>query len=131
MSRKRILAVENNELVLSFLEAGLTAVGYEVDTASNGREALEKITGCRYDLIISDLHMPELDGLGLCQALEAHCSDALHRLLFVSNAEWIGEHADFLARTGVPTLTKPVALEELHQAVERMIRAPQPAEASR
>ena len=43
MAAKRILAVENNELVLSFLEDGLTTAGYDVDTATNGREDLEKI----------------------------------------------------------------------------------------
>ena len=43
MAIKRILAVENNALVLSFLEAGLTTAGYDVDTATNGREALEMI----------------------------------------------------------------------------------------
>ena len=41
MPGKRILAVENNEFVLSFLEAGLSTAGYDVDTASNGREAAQ------------------------------------------------------------------------------------------
>ena len=74
MTSKRILAVENNDLVLSFLEAGLTSVGYDVDTAHNGREALEKLDHVAYDLIITDVRMPELDGPGLCRALIARRS---------------------------------------------------------
>ena len=69
MAVKRVLAVENNELVLSFLEAGLATAGYDVDTATNGREALEKIERGAYDVIISDIRMPELDGLELCRTL--------------------------------------------------------------
>jgi two-component system alkaline phosphatase synthesis response regulator PhoP len=131
MGLKRVLAVENNELVLSFLEDGLTAAGYDVDTASNGREALEKIAGHPYDLVVSDLHMPELDGFGLCRALEVRQSDVLRRILLISNADWISEHEEFLARWGVPTLTKPVSLEELAQAVERMVHALEPAAVAR
>ena len=65
MTGKRILAVENNDLVRSFIEDGLVMAGYEVETATNGREALEKIHRTAYDLIISDLRMPEVDGAHL------------------------------------------------------------------
>jgi CheY-like chemotaxis protein len=118
---KRILAVENNDLVLSFLEAGLTTAGYDVDTASNGREALEKLDHAAYDLIISDMRMPELDGPGLCRALEERRSDALERFLLLSTPDSMEHHRTFLAETLVPILTKPVAFEDLRSAVERMI----------
>ena len=121
MAGKRILAVENNDLVLSFLEAGLMTAGYDVDTASNGREALDKLQHTAYDLIISDLRMPELDGPGLCRALEERRSDTLTRFIFLTTPDSSDAHDAFLARTGVPALTKPVALDDLHSIVERMI----------
>lgn len=121
MAAKRILAVENNDLVLSFLEAGLTNAGYDVDTARNGREALEKLDRVAYDLIISDVRMPELDGPGLCRALAAHRRDALARIIFIGTPDSMEDHRDFLAASGMPALTKPIALEELRAAVERMI----------
>jgi CheY-like chemotaxis protein len=81
---KRILAVENNDLVLSFLVDVLIADGYQVDTATNGREALEKIDRAPYDLIISDVRMPEVDGAELCRGLAARDAEAAARLVFLA-----------------------------------------------
>ena len=130
MAAKRILAVENNDLVLSFLEAGLTSAGYDVDTAHNGREALEKLDRAAYDLIISDVRMPELDGPGLCQALAARRSDLLTRIIFIATPDSMEDHRDFLADSGMPALIKPVALEDLRSAVARLIGSDAPAAGS-
>jgi CheY-like chemotaxis protein len=125
MGAKRILAVENNDLVLSFLEAGLVTAGYDVDTASNGREALEKIDRRAYDLIISDVNMPELDGLALCRALGERRSHDLRRLLLLTGSDAISDHRAFIAESGVRAVAKPVALADLQVIVERMIREPE------
>lgn len=127
MAVKRILAVENNELVLSFLEAGLVTAGYDVDTASNGREALEKIDSRTYDVIISDVRMPELDGLGLCRALGARGADALRRVVLLTEPESIIDHQAFLGESGVQALAKPVGLEHLRSVVGRMAEEELPA----
>jgi len=121
MPGKRILAVENNEFVLSFLEAGLSTAGYEVDTASNGREALEKIHDAVYDLIISDMRMPELDGPGLCRALAARGDDVRAHFIFLAAPDSLEDNRAFLAQCGVSALTKPVALEDLRSVVEQRI----------
>jgi DNA-binding response OmpR family regulator len=121
MTVKRILAVENNELVRSFLEDGLIMAGYRVDTASNGREALEKIERTVYDLIISDLRMPELDGAGLCRGLAARQADVLARLVFLASPDSLDDNQAFLACSRVPALAKPIELEDLHSMVERIL----------
>ena len=121
MTGKHILAVENNDLVRNFIEDGLLMAGYEVDTARNGREALEKIDHTTYDLIISDLRMPEVDGAGLLEGLLARDPDALARLVFLASPHSLDDQQAFLARTGVTVLTKPVDLEGLRSAVERML----------
>jgi CheY-like chemotaxis protein len=120
MRAKRILAVENNDLVLSFLVDVLIADGYQVDTATNGREALEKIDRAPYDLIISDVRMPEVDGAELCRGLAARDAEAAARLVFLASPDSLHDNETFLAGSGVPVLTKPVELEELHLLVERM-----------
>ena len=124
MEAKRILAVENNELVLDFLQTGLATAGYQVDTARNGREALEMIDGTDYDLIISDMLMPELDGAGLCRALLARQSDAVHRIVLLTGSDDISDGPAFEALPSVPTFAKPVGLEELRRLIERMTDAP-------
>ena len=124
MAVKRILAVENNALVLSFLEAGLTTAGYHVDTATNGREALDKIDRRDYDAIISDIRMPELDGLALCRELGQRQSGALRRLVLLTDIIAISDHQAYLDETGVRALAKPVDLEHLQSIVEDMVEGP-------
>jgi CheY-like chemotaxis protein len=123
MNTKRILAVENDELVRSFLEAGLATAGYEVDTACNGREALDKLDHAVYDLVISDARMPVLDGPGLCRALEARQSDALRRFIFLTTPDSREAHRAFLAASGAPALTKPICLDDLCTVVEKMLES--------
>ena len=121
MAVKRVLAVENNELVRSFIALSLGSVGYDVDTAANGREALVKIDREPYDVIISDVRMPEVDGLELCRELERRSGAARNRLVFLTNVDTVQEHGAFFAAAGALTLTKPVAVDDLCSTVEQLI----------
>ncbi|MBM3246867.1 MAG: response regulator [Candidatus Omnitrophica bacterium] len=60
---KNILVIDDEQLVIESLRRLLKKEGYDVTIALNGREALEKITQAEYDLVISDIRMPELDGI--------------------------------------------------------------------
>ena len=65
MQRKRqlrVLVAEDNPVSRAILERQLAELGLAVDTATNGREALEAITRSRYDAVFMDCHMPEMDG---------------------------------------------------------------------
>lgn len=66
---KRILVVDDERQIIRMLRASLQSSGYEVLTASNGIEGLEKFESGRPDLIITDLAMPEMNGLELTQAV--------------------------------------------------------------
>jgi putative two-component system response regulator len=76
----RVLVVDDNEIAVEMLHGTLTAAGYQVQCASNGRQAIEILRGdnaCR--LVISDWEMPEMDGLELCRAIR---SGALHSYIY-------------------------------------------------
>ena len=66
---KRILVVDDERQIIRMLRASLQSSGYEVLTASNGVEGLERFKSGRPDLIITDLAMPEMNGLELTQAV--------------------------------------------------------------
>ena len=66
---KRILVVDDERQIIRMLRASLQSSGYEVLTASNGIEGLERFESGRPDLIITDLAMPEMNGLELTQAV--------------------------------------------------------------
>ncbi len=68
MSRPRILLVDDSETVLMVLEAGL-AEHFDVETATDGWQGLERARQWRPDLVVTDSLMPGLDGYGLLQAL--------------------------------------------------------------
>src|SRR5713101_6382871 len=116
----RALVVEDELKVAQLVAEVLEAEGYEVDTAANGLLALEKIEEHDYDLVLSDLSMPELDGRGLYRELERRQPTLLSRLLFVSGATDQPEYRRFLAETAVPVLSKPFALVDLQQVIRRV-----------
>src|SRR5450759_2793818 len=66
----KIVVVDDNINDREILFGLLDAQGYEVSSASNGVEALEKIRKSKPDLVISDIMMPEMDGFGLCRELK-------------------------------------------------------------
>jgi len=66
---KKILVVDDSKAVRLMLEEGLLKEGYQVLTAENGKKALEVMGNVRPDLILSDVYMPEMNGLELCECL--------------------------------------------------------------
>ncbi|MBW1785769.1 MAG: response regulator [Deltaproteobacteria bacterium] len=62
---ENILLVEDNEINLEIMQSQLLSLGYQVDTAINGKEALIKYQEKTYDIILTDLEMPEMDGYAL------------------------------------------------------------------
>jgi CheY-like chemotaxis protein len=66
---KKILVVDDDELVLIALEELLKPCGYEVSTALNGQAALEKVGEEKFDLMMVDIIMPGIDGFELCRKI--------------------------------------------------------------
>ncbi len=119
---KRILVVEDEPLISGLLSDMLTADGHEVDEAPTGLVALEKIAGQSYDLIVSDLRMPELDGPGLYRALESKHEELLGKIVFVTGSALDPGNEEFLEQTRVPWLSKPFTIVELHKLTQRVLR---------
>src|SRR6266446_1246946 len=67
---RRLLLVEDSSTMRRMISTILKEEGYEIDTAVDGRDGLEKARAQRPELILTDFEMPELDGAGLCRALK-------------------------------------------------------------
>jgi putative two-component system response regulator len=66
---KHILLVDDNEINLEIMRNQLSALGYTMDSASNGRDALDKYETENYDLVLTDIDMPVMDGFGLAEEI--------------------------------------------------------------
>jgi len=72
----RVLVVEDERKISSYLKRGLEEQGYAVDTAFTGLEALDFADAAPYDVIILDILLPEMDGLTACREMRARQSHA-------------------------------------------------------
>src|SRR6185312_12197840 len=103
----RILVVDDEPFIVQLVADMLIEEGYDVDTAENGLVALEQIRQRSYDLILSDLRMPALDGVGLYREVEQGWPDLSRRMVFISGTLDQPEYQRFIAVSGVPILPKP------------------------
>ncbi|PYM41905.1 MAG: hypothetical protein DME16_24440 [Candidatus Rokuibacteriota bacterium] len=120
----RILVVDDDPLVIRLIIDTLIVEGYDVDSAENGAAALEKLRHAHFDLILSDLHMPRLDGVGLYRALAQGQDHPMTRIVFLTGSLGSSEQHRFLKETGLPLLRKPFSLAELQQIVRQALAAP-------
>ena len=116
---KTILVVDDEPAITRMLKNLLSADGHHVETAANGALALEKLRARPYDLILSDIKMPELDGPGLYREVERRHPEARHRIIFLTGDALGPQTKAFLEETGVPYLNKPVTVEEIRRMVQQ------------
>ncbi|MGH7389941.1 MAG: response regulator [Candidatus Rokuibacteriota bacterium] len=113
-----MLVVDDDRAITLVLAQILTADGLEVETAFDGLAALDKVATRPFDVIVSDLRMPRLDGLGLYQALVERNPSMAKRVIFMTG-DVIDREARVLLESGsVPMLAKPFDINELRRAVK-------------
>ena len=119
----RVLIVDDDRAITLVLAQILAADGLEVETAFDGMAALEKVAARSFDLILSDLRMPRLDGLGLYHALSERHPAMARRVIFMSG-DVLDREARFLVEhSGVPMLMKPFDIGELRRVVRASLAA--------
>jgi signal transduction histidine kinase/CheY-like chemotaxis protein len=119
--RRRILVVDDEENIRKLLSGILSMDGHAVDTANNGVQALERLSGTRYDLLITDIKMPEMDGQALYRRLREVDADLARRTVFITGDTVSPETRVFLQNVQNPCLSKPFRLRDIREAVERAL----------
>lgn len=123
VSSRRILVVEDEPLISGLMVEVLQADGHAVDVAASGIEALARLEERSYDLIVSDLRMPGLDGPGLYRELGRRRPNLLPRIMFVTGSALDPANQRFLEANKVPWLAKPFALVDFQELTRRMLTA--------
>jgi len=113
--RPLVLVVDDERDVLDALEAALLSQGWRVVTAVNGGEALDKALELRPDLVVTDLLMPVIDGIGLAKSLRADARTASTCIVLCSGVSEASVRGLFDGYDAF--LRKPYELEDLRRAV--------------
>ncbi|MDD9304959.1 MAG: response regulator transcription factor [Desulfobacter sp.] len=116
----RLLLVEDDEKIASFVEKGLRSAGFAVDHAQTGIEGLDMALGVDYDTLIVDIMLPEMDGFSLIEKLRAKGKNT--PIIVLSARGRVGDRIKGLEAGADDYLTKPFSFSELQARVQALIR---------
>jgi two-component system cell cycle response regulator CpdR len=117
----RILLAEDEEAMRTYLERALTNAGYQVSAVDRGTEAVPLLESGDFDLLLSDIVMPEMDGIELaqrCAEISPHT-----KVMFITGFAAVSLRAS-REQPAVKVLSKPFHLRDLVLEVERMFEEP-------
>ena len=123
MGARLILAVDEEAAVRQSLIDVLSLDGHEVDGAGDADGALLLLDQRRYDLVIADIRMAELDGPALLDALAERFGDDLPHIIFLTRVAFDPHYGSFLANQGAPVLTKPLKPGRVLELVGRVLES--------
>ena len=118
---KKILVVEDEPASLKILRRFLNHEGYETAGAKDGVEAMELLAQSRFDLVLSDVRMPRLDGVALAKHLLS--TVPITPILLMTGYD---PKIEAILRLGVPCLGKPLSLDQLLSQIQKVFGQRQP-----
>lgn len=116
----RVLVADDQEHMRELMVEALSADGHTVDAAEDGMAALKLLEQQSYDLVVSDLQMPQVDGPKLYQEVKRLKADAAPRFVFITGEDEAPGYGRFLADSKLPVVTKPFKLKEFRQLLTTM-----------
>lgn len=126
----RVLVVDDEPEIAELMREMLEGAGYEVASAESGAVALALLDEARFDAVVSDLHMPDVDGAALWREVRRLRPALARRMLFVTGDTLSPSARQFLDSTRCPSLNKPFSkaelLGQLHALLEEAAPPPAP-----
>lgn len=118
MTLKNILIVDDEPHVLRVLKLSLEREGYAVEVCATGREALQRVDDNYPDVLITDIHMPHMDGRELCQAIQQQIPKRKFAIYILTSRTEI-EHRDWSRNIdNLLFMEKPVSIRDLVDRLE-------------
>jgi two-component system, OmpR family, response regulator MprA len=129
MDRVNVLVVDDDATVRDSIDRALRVNGYEVALAGDGCEALDRMARTRFDAVILDVLMPELDGLSVCRSLRGGGNSV--PILMLTARDAVPDRVTGLEAGADDYLVKPFALEELLARLRALLRRTIPSAGDR
>jgi signal transduction histidine kinase/CheY-like chemotaxis protein len=117
----RVLIVDDEEDVAELIAEILNKDGFSVQTAASGAEALKHLKSISYDIVLSDVNMPEMNGAALFQVLSTDYPDLVERIGFITGDTMGAASQKMLRDSGRPFMEKPVTPSELRRLVQELL----------
>ncbi len=118
---QRVLVIDDEQGIVHAITAVLATAGYQVDGTNQGQTALARLATNQYELIISDLMMPDMSGIELHQEISSRFPHMRDRFLFITGDTISSTSHHFLQKSGAPYLNKPFDAQELLHKVQQQI----------
>jgi two-component system NtrC family sensor kinase len=129
-SRRSILIVDDEAEIRETLAEILGGARNRVVTAGSGREALERMSAEHYDVILTDIRMPDLDGRALYQEIEQRWPGLGQRVVFVTGDTLASTLREFVSECGRPVIEKPFLPGEVRRVVDELATSSKAAPAN-
>jgi CheY-like chemotaxis protein/anti-sigma regulatory factor (Ser/Thr protein kinase) len=120
-AQRTVLVVDDEPNVLALLKMLVTRNGFEVVTATNGQQALECIAARSYDLILSDMRMPGMDGRKFFETVKKQNPALSHRIVFVTGDTVSADTQAFFEETGNRWLSKPFKIAQVADTLNEVL----------
>jgi response regulator RpfG family c-di-GMP phosphodiesterase len=119
VERPRCLVVDDEAPLRRVLTKVMKTDGFVVHEAENGKRAIEALTHFPAALILTDLHMPELDGIGLLRHCRTHCPDSA--VVMITAVSDVRTAVECLGQGAMDYLTKPFHVDEIRARVKQVL----------
>ncbi len=120
---KRILLVDDEPMIIRVMSLALKKHGYQVDSAMDGQDALEKIAERCPDVLITDIEMPRMTGQQLCQRIQETMPDRKFPI-FIATSLTAFEHREWSRHIhNLVFLEKPISVRKLRSAISKALDA--------
>lgn len=118
---KKILVVDDSAVIRQVEESVLAKAGYEAVCATGGREAMAKLETATFNLILTDLNMPDLDGVSLIRHIRASTKHRLTPVVMITTESKDTKKQEGKAAGATAWVVKPFTPEQLLSVVKRII----------
>ncbi|MGH9862729.1 MAG: response regulator [Candidatus Acidiferrales bacterium] len=119
--RGHILLIDDDEDILLVIGKALSKEQFDLETANSARKAVQLLARGDYDVVLSDIRMPDFDGKQLFEFLDQHLPELKQRVIFLTGDTGNPNTLEFLQKSGRPFLSKPVDLPALLELVRQYL----------
>ncbi len=119
---KTILIVDDSASMRQLVTFALKDAGYEVIAATDGRDALNKLGGAKADMVVTDLNMPNMDGIELIKQLRKSPAHKFTPVVMLTTESQEGKKQEGKAAGASGWIVKPFTPEKLMEVIKKFIR---------